>query len=301
MKKVVITGASGFLGKALSSYLMEKGFLVVPLSRKQDHINPNAITWNGKDIDSWSEAFENAHAIINLAGKSVDCRYTESNKKAILSSRVDSTKVLNLALEKAKQKPKVFLNASTATIYEHSEHRGNTEKDGIIGDDFSMNVAKSWEQEFFSTTHPETRKIAMRTSIVLGSGGGAFPKLGQITALGLGGKQGSGKQMVSWIHVHDFCRAVLFLIESELDGAVNVTAPHPIRNRDLTKTLAQKMNKSIAIPQPAWLLKLGAAIIGTETELLLKSRYVIPERLQEAGFIWKFDRLEKCVKDLLSV
>jgi hypothetical protein len=309
MKKVIITGASGFLGKALSSYLMEKEFMVVPLSRlpakarqagKRDHKNPNAITWNGKDIDTWSEAFENAHAVINLAGKSVDCRYTEANKKAILSSRIDSTRVLNLALEKATHKPKVFLNASTATIYDHSENRPNTEKDGIIGDDFSMNVAKEWEREFFSTTHLETRKIAMRTSIVLGKGGGAFPKLKQITAAGLGGKQGTGNQMVSWIHIEDFCRAVLFLLESDLEGVVNVTAPNPLANRDFTKVLADKMNATIAIPQPTWLLRIGAAIIGTETELLLKSRYVLPERLQQAGFEWKYARVEECFKELVT-
>ncbi len=204
-------------------------------------------------------------------------------------------------MSKLSHKPIVFLNASTATIYEHSENRGNTEEDGIIGDDFSMNVAKSWEQEFFKLSVPETRKIAMRTSIVLGTGGGAFPKLKQITALGLGGKQGSGNQMVSWIHIADFCRAVEFLIHSDLEGAVNVTAPHPLRNRDFTKTLAQKMNKSIAVPQPTWLLKMGAAIIGTETELLLKSRYVIPERLQNAGFEWEYGQVEECFENLLNI
>ncbi|MGB5982274.1 MAG: TIGR01777 family oxidoreductase [Nonlabens sp.] len=294
MKKIIIIGSTGFLGISLTRFLKEKGFEVVSLSRKRNkHAHRNLI-WNATEIGSWIDEMENAYAWINLAGRSVDCRYTEKNKSQILNSRVDSTRVLNEALEQIITKPQVFLNSSTATIYDHSENRPNTEADGIIGDDFSMNVAKAWEKEFFSFQIPETRKVAMRTSIVLGNGGGAFPKLKQITALGLGGKQGKGNQMVSWIHVKDFCRVVLFILESELAGPVNVTAPNPLKNAVFAKTLSEVMNKSIAIPQPAWLLKLGAMIIGTETELLLKSRFVMPEKLQKAGYEWEFETVREC-------
>jgi len=299
MKKIIIIGSTGFLGISLTCYLKEQGFEVISLSRKQNTHAHHSLIWNAANLGSWAQKMDGAYAWINLAGKSVDFRYTEGNKKQILDSRVNSTCVLNEALKKVKNKPEVFLNSSTATIYDHSETRPNTEAGGIIGDDFSMNVAKAWEKEFFSFQIPETRKVAMRTSIVLGNSGGAFPKLRQITALGLGGKQGKGNQMVSWIHVQDFCRAVLFLLEAKLSGPVNVTAPNPVKNELLTQTLSKTMKKSIAIPQPAWLLKLGAAIIGTETELLLKSRYVIPEKLQQAGFEWDFERVEESFEDLI--
>lgn len=296
MKKIVIAGGTGFLGNALREYFEKQNVEVITLSRKQD---ANTVHWNAKELGVWTQHLEDADALINLAGKSVDCRYTEDNRKAILSSRVDSTRVLNAAMQKAIPKPTVFLNASTATIYAHAETRINTEKTGILGDDFSTGVAKVWEAEFFSVPIEGVRKVAMRTSIVLGNNGGAFPKMRTIAKIGMGGKQGRGNQFVSWIHIDDFCRAVKFLILSELSGSVNVTAPHPVRNTVFMKELSDQLKAPFRISQPTWVLEIGALLMGTETELLLKSRSVYPERMIQTGFKFQFEKVTETFKNLI--
>lgn len=296
MKKIIIAGGTGFLGVALRKHFEKQGIVVITLSRKR---TLNTTYWNGKDLADWKSHLEEADVLINLAGKSVDCRYSPANKQAILSSRIDSTRVLNEAVAQCKTPPKVFLNASSATIYVHSETQWNTEENGVIGDDFSMNIAKSWEQEFFSTQPDGVRKVALRTSIVLGNDGGALPKMKIITKLGMGGKQGRGNQFVSWIHITDFCSALDFVIHGELSGPVNITAPQPLRNKVFTTQLRISMNIPFGISQPTWLLELGAAIIGTETELLLKSRNVYPQRLVDAGFTFNYPTVERCLADLI--
>lgn len=302
MKKIIIAGGTGFLGIALSKHFEKQGIVIITLSRKREsdnHKDTKTIYWNGKDLGDWKSHLEDADVLINLAGKSVDCRYTPANKQVILSSRIDSTRVLNEAIAQCKTPPKVFLNASTATVYVHSETQLNTEENGIIGDDFSMNIAKSWETEFFSTQLESVRKVALRTSIVLGNDGGALPKMKLITKLGMGGKQGRGNQFISWIHVADFCRALDFVIHSKLSRPVNITAPLPLRNKEFTIQLRKFINIPFGISQPTWMLELGAAIIGTETELLLKSRNVYPQRLLEAGFTFKYPTLVSCLEDLV--
>lgn len=293
MKKVVIAGGIGFLGIALREYFEARGVVVITLSRKRDS---QTTYWNGKDLGDWTQHLENADVLINLAGKSVDCRYTPANKKSILSSRINSTRVLNLAMEQATNKPNVFLNASTATIYIHSETQINTEENGIIGDDFSMGIGKAWEKEFFSKTITGVRKVALRTSIVLGNDGGALPKMKAITRVGMGGKNGRGNQFISWIHIHDFCKSIDFLINSDMEGVVNITAPKPETNTDFMQQLRKSMKVPFGISQPIWLLELGTAVIGTETELLLKSRNVYPQRLLDAGFEFEYEDLESCLK-----
>jgi len=296
MKKIIIAGGTGFLGEALKEYFEKQGIVVIRLSRKR---TSDTTHWNGKELGEWTQQLEGADVLINLAGKSVDCRYTEANRKAILSSRIESTQLLNRAVEQAVNKPKVFLNASTATIYAHSETRINTEEGGILGDDFSTGIAKSWEREFFSQPFEGVRKIALRTSIALGTEGGAFPKMKMIAKLGMGGKQGRGNQFISWIHIHDFCKAVAFLIQSELSGAVNVTAPFPIQNEEFMAALCDQLKVPFRISQPKWVLELGAAMMGTETELLLKSRYVYPQRLMDAGFEFEYNKVKDCFTDLV--
>lgn len=304
MKKVVIAGGTGFLGIALREYFEARGVVVITLSRNLSRTSfgkqseKQTIYWNGTTIGDWTQHLEDADVLINLAGKSVDCRYTDRNKKAILDSRIHSTRVLNQGMEECKNPPKVFLNASTATIYIHSETQINTEENGIIGDDFSMGIGKAWEQEFFSTLINDVRKIALRTSIVLGNNGGALPKMKAITRVGMGGKNGRGNQFISWIHIDDFCRSIDFLIHSELDGVVNITAPKPETNAHFMKQLRQSMKVPFGISQPIWLLELSTAIIGTETELLLKSRNVYPQRLLDAGFNFKYSDLDSCLKQL---
>lgn len=302
MSKIIIAAGTGFLGEILVSHFKNNYGEIVILTRgkgkKTDNIS--YIHWNAKSLTGWEKELENADVLINLAGKSVDCRYNETNKKEILSSRIDSTKILNKAILQCQNPPKIWLNSSTATIYRHSEDKQMDEYTGEIGNDFSMNVAKEWEKAFFGTDTPNTKKTALRTSIVLGKKGGAFLPLKNLTQMGFGGKQGNGNQFVSWIHEKDFAEAVAFVIKKQLTGAINIVSPEPIRNKDFMKTLQKETGISFGLNVGKKLLNFGASFIGTEAELVLKSRNVIPKRLQENGFAFKFTTLESAFRNLLQ-
>lgn len=205
---------------------------------------------------------------------------------------------MNLAVQQCENSPKHWLNSSTATIYRHSLDKEMDEENGEIGNDFSMNVAKSWEKVFFEIQTPHTKKTALRTSIVLGKNGGAYLPLKNLTKVGFGGKQGKGNQFISWIHEKDFARAVAFIIEKELTGVLNIVSPQPIRNMLFMKALRKSLGVPNGIPISEKLLKFGAKMIGTETELVLKSRNVIPKRLTENGFTFEFGELKKALDDL---
>ncbi|MCP9770381.1 TIGR01777 family protein [Lacihabitans sp. LS3-19] len=297
--KVVIAGGNGFLGNALEEHFIRKNNEVFILSRKPK--KANHIYWDARNLGPWSSAIENSDVLINLTGKSVDCRYTEKNKKEILNSRVLSTRILQSALEKAINPPKVWLNASSATIYIHAERLLMSEASGIIGDDFSMGICKIWEEAFFEKSSLKIRKIALRTSIVLGNNGGALPKIKTICKIGLGGKNGSGKQKMSWIHVNDFCKAVDFLIEKEnIFGSINITAPKPVSNEEFMKNVRELIGIGFGLNTPVALLELASLLLRTETELLLKSRNVVPERLLKEGFEFEFPEIESALKDLIQ-
>ena len=300
MKKILIVAGTGFLGQVLAEYFQKLAYEVVILTRGKACIKNNTryVTWNLHELNGWEALLENAEVLINLAGKSVDCRYTPINKAEILHSRVVSTQILNQAVAQCQNPPKHWLNASTATIYRHSEDLQMDEYTGEIGHDFSMDVAKRWEEGFFTTDTPKTKKTALRTSIVLGKNGGAFVPLKNLTKMGFGGKQGKGKQFVSWIHELDFARAVHYCIEQELTGVVNIVAPQPIRNAEFMKTLRKVLGIRVGTPLSKRMLAFGAKIIGTETELILKSRNVIPKRLLEHGFEFLYGRLENALKEL---
>jgi uncharacterized protein (TIGR01777 family) len=299
MSTITIAGGSGFLGQVLEDYFTTKGHTIYILTRTVKR--ENDVHWNSKDLEDWTKTLEKTDVLINLTGKSVDCRYTDENKKQILNSRVDSTHALGLAINLCEHPPKVWFNSSTATIYRHSNDKQMTEEHGDIGDDFSMNIAKSWEKAFYSITNPKTRKIALRTSIVMGKHGGATEPLKNLVRFGLGGKQASGNQKVSWIHELDFARAIEFLIENKnLDGNFNLAVPNPTNNKTLMAAFRKVMKMPFGISHPEWLIKLGAKLIGTEPELVLKSRNVIPERLLNNGFKFKFDEIEIAISDLLS-
>jgi len=303
MKKMVIAGGSGFLGQSLISYFLLKNYEIVVLSRTAKKTGNNKlryVEWNAKTLDIWMTELEGATVLINLTGKSVDCRYNEKNKAEILNSRVQSTKVLGEAVRACAVPPKVWMNSSTATIYEHSIERKMTEEHGIIGNDFSMSVAKSWEKAFYDCKTPKTNKIALRTSIVLGKNGGAFIPLKNLVKFGLGGTQGNGKQKVSWIHEHDFCRALDFLMDKHAFGTFNITSPNPIPNKRFMKTIRKVMNIPFGLLQPKWLLKVGARMIKTEAELILKSRFVIPEKLVATGFQFKYPTVEKAINEIIN-
>lgn len=298
MRHLVLAGGSGFIGQALEQYYHSRGHRVSILTRRPTMAHH--LQWDGKTPGDWTKALEGCDVLINLTGKSVDCRYTERNRSEILASRLESTAVLNEVVRELARPPKVWLNASSATIYEHSEDRLMTERDGICGDDFSMSVCKKWEREFLSVEIPGVRKVALRTSIVFSPSGGALQKMLLITRLGLGGRQGTGRQKVSWIHMEDFCRAVDFIIGIELTGVLNVTAPEPTTNAHLMKLCRSHLKVPFGLPTPAWLLAIGAWLIRTETELLLKSRNVYPERLLEAGFVFNHADIDSGMQDLLG-
>jgi uncharacterized protein len=301
MKKLIIAAGTGFLGNVLTQHFNNKFEEIVILTRGKSEIKNQIkyVNWDAKSIAGWEKELENADVLINLTGKSVDCRYTETNKAEILASRIDSTKILNEAILQCENPPKHFINSSTATIYSHSEDKEMDEYTGEIGNDFSMNVAKSWEKTFYEVETPNTLKTAIRTSIVLGKNGGAFVPLKKLTQLGLGGKNGNGKQFISWIHEKDFAKAIEFIIEKELSGSINFVSPKPIRNEVFMKKLQKAIGIPFGLPISRPILELGAKIIKTETELVLKSRNVVPKRLTENGFEFEFGDLEKTFENLI--
>ena len=303
MKKLIIAGGTGFLGKVLINYFKEKVERVIILTRSQkaNYENVSFLVWDGKTKGDWTTVFEGADILINMTGKSVDCRYTDKNKALILSSRIDSTRVLGEVVKQCSNPPKIWFNSSTATIYRHSLDKQMDETSGELGDGFSVGIAKAWEQEFFSHQLEQTRQVALRTSIVFGKNGGAFVPIKNLAKIGVGGKQGPGNQKVSFIHELDFARSIDFIINQEtISGPVNIVSPTPTTNEVLMKVIREKLNVLIGIPMPTVLLELGAKLINTETELLLKSRNVLPGILNKHGFTFKYGSLEKTVNNLLK-
>jgi uncharacterized protein (TIGR01777 family) len=292
-KKIVLAGGTGFVGKYLKTKFSELGYEVKIISRQN-----NSIQWT--DLISIQEAIDNSEMLINLAGKSVDCRYNKKNKEEILRSRTETTKILGDIILKCKNPPELWINSSTATIYRHAEDRPMTESDGEIGSGFSVSVAKEWEKTFFDFRLPKTRQVALRMAIVLGKDGGVMIPFKNLVRFGLGGKQGNGNQMFSWIHIADLFGIIQFLQSNKkMTGAYNCSAPKPVSNETLMQSLRQAMNVKFGLPSPKLLLKIGAIIIRTETELILKSRWVIPERLTKAGFQFQFSTIDKALINIL--
>lgn len=293
-KKVVLAGGTGFIGQFLERKFTDEGYHVVVISR-----GPDKIHWN--DGQGIIQALEGAELLINLAGKSVDCRYNEANKQEILRSRTETTIQLGKALQQCKQPPALWLNSSTATIYRHAEDRPMTESDGETGSGFSVSVAKAWEEALYSVDLPATRRVALRIAIVLGKGGGVIVPYLNLVHYGLGGYQGNGNQMFSWIHLEDLYRIIRFVQQhKELEGAINCAAPYPVKNKEQMRIFRKLRAQRFGLPMPRWLLKMGAGMIGTETELVLKSRWVLPERLLKQGFEFKYPTLEEALKDILE-
>lgn len=292
--KIVIAGGTGFTGKYLNKKFTAAGYEVIIISRQQTHVN-----WDNTALII--DALENAGMLINLAGKSVDCRYNEKNKKEIYDSRIDTTKILGEAIGSCKNPPPLWINSSTATIYRHAEDRPMTESTGEIGTGFSVNVATNWEKAFFGFKLTGTRQVALRMAIVLGNSGGVIKPLKNLVRFGLGGKQGSGKQMFSWIHIEDLYGVITFVQQhNDLSGVLNTAAPNPVTNKTLMQLLRKQMGIKIGLPASEWLLKIGAILIKTETELILKSRWVIPERLLNAGFQFKYPAMDAALKAILN-
>lgn len=311
--KLVLPGGTGQVGTLLTSSFSRDGHEVVVLSRAGDASRAGPVRqarWDGETVGPWAAELEGADAVINLAGRSVNCRYTPSNRRAILRSRVDSTGAVGRAIAACSDPPRVWLQASTATIYAHRYDVANDERSGIIGGNepgvpetwrFSVEVARAWEQAFEDAATPGTRKVALRTAIVMSpERGGAFDILLGLVRRDLGGASGDGRQYVSWIHHEDFTRAVMWLIENEVDGAVNVAAPQPLPNREFMRGLRGAWGTRMGLPATRWMLEVGAALMRTETELVLKSRRVVPQRLSDAGFTFSHPSWPEAAHDLCA-
>jgi uncharacterized protein (TIGR01777 family) len=307
--KIVIPGGTGQVGTVLARSFHQDGHEVVILSR-QPHAAPwRVVAWDAETLGEWSAELEGADAVINLAGRSVNCRYQAANRRAIMDSRVNSTRVVGEAIAGATRAPRVWLQMSTATIYAHRFDAPNDEANGIIGGAepdapdtwrFSIKVATAWERTVDEAVVAQTRKVKLRSAVVMSPDrGGAFDALLGLVRYGLGGRAGSGKQYVSWIHDEDFVSAVNWLIKhEELEGAVNLAAPNPVPNAEFMRVLRKAWGARFGLSATALMLEAGALFLRTETELLLKSRRVVPERLLQSGFTFKFSNWPDAARDL---
>jgi NAD dependent epimerase/dehydratase family enzyme len=354
-KKIIIAGGTGFIGQAMARYFGKENHVVIlgrkavnghhnrynhHLVRSTDGYNITYCRWDGRHIEKhWAREIDGADLVINLAGKSVNCRYHEKNKQEIVDSRTHSTKVLAEAIRRATVPPKLWINAASATIYRHATDHPQHEQNGIISEwkndnmpysyfdrlrwrwkkavirarygasseryndldkDFSVAVCRLWENAFFEERTPFTRKIALRAAITLGEGGVMIPYF-NLLKFGLGGYHGNGTQMYSWIHVEDLCRIVEWSYENkEMEGVYNCAAPNAVTNADFMKTLRSITGHKIGLPAFTWMLEAGAALIGTETELILKSRWVHPARLLQTGFQFKYNHLREALAEIVQ-
>ena len=308
--KIVIAGGSGQIGTILARSLRADGHQLTVLSRKNRDAAPwRVVVWDGKSHGDWAEELENAHVVINLAGRSVNCRYNDETRREILDSRLDSTRVIGEAIANAPNPPRVWLQMSTATVYAHRFDAPNDEFTGILGGDepdlpdawrFSTEVARQWEQAADEAVTPRTRKIKMRSAMVMSPDkGGVFDTLLALVKYRLGGRAGDGRQYVSWIHYEDFLRAVYRLMEDrKMEGVINLAAPNPVTNSEFMSQLRRAAGVRLGLPASKLMLEIGAWLMRTETELILKSRRVVPQKLLDAGFHFKFENWQEAARNL---
>jgi len=299
------------VGTILARYLHATGHEVVVLSRTPLSAPWRMLQWDGRTQGTWAAELEQSDACINLAGRSVNCRYDRKNRREIHESRIQSTLLLNQVIASLREPPRVWINASTATIYRHALDRPMDEASGELGGgeprapkswNFSIEVAKGWEEAFFSITTPRTRKIAIRSAMIFSADrGGVFDAFLGLVHRGFGGRQGSGAQYVSWIHQADFVRAIEWLIgHEELSGIINLASPNPIPNSEFMQVLRKAWGARFGIPVPEWLMEFGAVFMRTESELVLKSRRVVPGRLLANGFQFHFPEWPAAARDLVE-
>ena len=315
--RVVIPGGTGQVGGLLRRALRERGDEVTVLSRRPERLEDGIrhAVWDGRTLGPWATEIDGADAVVNLAGRTVSCRYTDENLRQMMSSRVDSTRVVGRAIAQAAHPPKVWLQMSTATIYADSRSRGDDrphdEVDGVLGGDepdvplyweYSVRIARRWEQAQAQADVPGTRRVALRTAMVMTPDrGGIFDYLSWLARLGLGGPVAGGKQYVSWIHGDDFVRAVELLLDrDDLTGAFIVAAPEPVPQRELMRSLRAAWGGRPGLPATRFMAQVGAFALRTDTELLLKSRRVVPTRLLDAGLTFRHPTWDAAATDLVT-
>ena len=309
--KILIPGGTGQVGTVLARAFHAGGHEVVVLGRSTEKREWRTEKWDGRTLGDWTAEVDGSDVVINLAGRSVNCRYNAVNRREILESRVDSTRVVGDAIAKSKRAPRVWLQASTATIYAHSLDRANDEHTGVLGGNeanapdtwrFSIDVARAWERAFDEAVCGHTRKVALRSAMTMSPDrGGVFDTLRRLAWCGLGGRSGNGRQFVSWIHDADFIAAVRWLIDrQDIDGVVNIAAPNPLPNSEFMQELRHACGIRFGLPSTPWMLEVGAFFMRTETELILKSRRVVPGRLLEQGFGFKYPLWRDAARDLCA-
>lgn len=309
--KIVIPGGTGQVGTVLARAFHNDGHEVTVLSRKPANAPWRVVKWDGETLGDWVAEIEGADVVINLAGQSVNCRYTTENRRILIDSRVKSTRVVGQAIAHVNHAPHIWLQASTATLYAHRYDAPNDEATGIIGGSepdapdtwrFSIDIVKKWEHELNEAATPATRRVLMRSAIVMSPDpGGPFDTLLRLVRFGLGGRSGNGKQYISWIHDQDFVRAALWLIQhEELEGPVNLAAPNPLPNSEFMRNLREVWGTSVGLPATPWMLELGAFLLRSETELILKSRRVVPSRLLQSEFTFQFPTWSEAARDLCA-
>lgn len=307
--KVVIPGGSGQVGTILARHFAKGAHDVVVFSRSPVAASWRTVAWNGRSQGGWAEALDGADVVINLAGRSVNCRYGVANRREIMDSRVNSVRAVGEAIAKARNPPRVWLQAATATIYAHRYDADNDERTGIIGGHetgtpdtwrFSIEVATAWERACREIETPRTRKVILRSAMTMSPDrGGVFDALLRFVRWRLGGKMGDGRQYVSWIHELDFCRAIDWLIEHEsIDGEVNLSSPHPLPNAEFMRDLRRAWGVRIGLPATKWMIELGTFLMRSESELVLKSRRVVPARLLDSGIEFRFPHWHAAAADL---
>ena len=306
--KIVIAGGSGYLGRLVAKHFGARGWEVLTLARGKVKLAgefEKAAEWDGKSPGAWVSQAKGAQVWLNLAGRTVNCRYSKKNRAEMMSSRVDSTRALGAALAAMApgERPKVWLNSSTATIYRHAEDRAQDEATGELGKGLSVEIAKAWEEAFFSSAQEGTRMVALRSAMVFGPGAdGVYGAFAGLAKLGLGGAHAGGRQYVSWVHIEDFCAALDFLLaRGDLAGPVNIAAPGPVPNAEFQRSLRESFGVPFGLPMPEWLLEVGAFFRRTESELLLKSRRVVPGRLLAAGFAFRYPEVAGALGHLASL
>jgi len=313
--RIVLPGGSGQVGQLLARYFQDQGHRVIVLTRGPYTATWHTVHWDGKNPGPWVETLEGADVCIHLSGRSVNCRSTRANRRELYNSRIGPTRLLNQVIASLDNPPRVWLNASTATIYRHALDRDMDEATGEIGGgdliskrrrapekwNWTIELVKAWESAFFETPTPRTRKVALRTSLVFSPAhGNVFEVLSSLVRFGLGGTQGNGRQYVSWMHEADYARAIEFLIDrEEIAGPVNLAAPNPLPNREFMQALRDAWNRPNGLPAPAPLIAIGSFFLRTEPELVLKSRRVVPGRLLDAGFKFEFPVWREAAADLV--
>ncbi len=308
--RIVIPGGTGELGTILAEAFTGNGHEVVLISRQAPRGSFRTVRWNGRTHGGWDSEIDGADVVINLAGRSVNCRYHDRNRRNIKQSRVVTTRLVGEAISNARHPPRVWLQASTATIYVHTYSPPNDEATGVLGnrpDDpdtwhFSYDVARSWEEELDRADTPGTRKVKLRTAILLSPHrGGAFDLLLKLVRLGLGGKAGDGRQFMSWVHHVDFYRAVQWIIDRpETSGPINIASPNPLPNAAFMRDLRAAWGMPFGLPATRWMTELGTFLMRTESELILKSRRVVPGVLEEQGFEFRYPSWPEAARDLCA-